>query len=106
MLRLLAIALPLALSIFFSSYWDVSQAVILRPLQKTDVSTMMVAVYTSETSVYCNETTRRYIPESSNLQSHPLSYYRLYSHPTVISLNNRIIDIAFLNRMAVYCDVE
>jgi hypothetical protein len=32
------------------------------------IALMMEAVRTSETSVYSNETTRRYIPEGSNLQ--------------------------------------
>jgi len=51
---------------------------------------MMEAVRTSETSVYYNETTRRYIPEGSNLhtrrrenlKSHRPTEARGYNFPT------------------------
>jgi hypothetical protein len=47
------------------------------------IAPMMAAVRTSETSVHCNETTRRYIPEDTklhicrheNLKSHMMSRY-------------------------------
>jgi hypothetical protein len=53
---------------------EVRSASIIREM----LALMMVAVRTSETSVYCNETTRRYIPEGyflhtcrrENLKSH------------------------------------
>jgi hypothetical protein len=46
---------------------------------------MMEAVRTSETSVYSNETTRRYIPEGSNL--HTRRHENLKSHSVVSELS-------------------
>jgi len=68
--------------------WDI---VLLEHADVSEVRTVpmivvMEAVRTSETSVYSNETTRRYIPEGSNLRSRYLfiwSYLIKKSHITM-----------------------
>jgi hypothetical protein len=52
----------------------------------------MEAVRTSETSVYSNETTRRYIPEDSNL--HTRHRKDLKSHIFVYSLFNDALSVS------------
>jgi hypothetical protein len=46
----------------------------LLPCVTPTIALMMEAVHTSETSVYYNETTRRYIPESSNLLAKQINF--------------------------------
>jgi hypothetical protein len=41
------------------------------------IALMMEAVHTSETSVYFNETTRRYIPEGSYLKKYSSNYFQI-----------------------------
>jgi hypothetical protein len=47
------------------------------------IRVMMEAVHTSETSVYCNETSRRYIPEGSYLDNRRRE--NLKSHKNITS---------------------
>jgi len=45
---------------------------------------LMEAVRTSETSVYSNETARRYIPESSHLQEIILNFFSGLAVPALL----------------------
>jgi len=47
---------------------------------------MMERVRTSETSVYSNETTRHYIPEGSNLDTHDWLHWEVYRRNYIRSL--------------------
>jgi hypothetical protein len=44
-----------------------------------DMALMVVAIHTSETSVYFNKTTRRYVPESFHLLTRRREYLKSHS---------------------------
>jgi hypothetical protein len=48
------------------AFWDIAPCSLARGLF---ITLMMDAVSSSETSVYCNKITRRYIPEGSRLHT-------------------------------------
>jgi hypothetical protein len=50
-------------------FWDVAPYSLAEVVCVESIAEMMEKVRTSETSVYCKEITRRYIPESRHLRS-------------------------------------
>jgi hypothetical protein len=50
-------------------FWDIAQCILVGVDRRFRVDLMMETVRTCETSVYSNETTRRYIPEGSYLHT-------------------------------------
>jgi hypothetical protein len=64
------------------------------------ISLIMEAVRASETSVYSNETTRRYIPEGSNL--HTRRRENPKSHTLICIIRKRYVEVGVLGCNAVW----
>jgi hypothetical protein len=67
----------------FRAFWDVAPCSL--GVDCRFISLMMGAVNASETSVYSDKTTRRYIPEVSNLHTGRMfGIHRRYAHKTLV----------------------
>jgi hypothetical protein len=64
-----------AMSIKMTAFWDVVSYSLVA-VDRRFIALMMDAVRTSETSVYYNETTRRYIPQMSSSTCYMLAKYK------------------------------